>query len=87
MYIIIVYDIEVKRVAKVCKYLRQHLNWIQNSVFEGELTKAQLARVKSGLKGLTDPEKDSIIIFQMRDARWIDKEIMGVDKNPATNLL
>ena len=27
MYVIIVYDIDVKRVAKVCKYLRQHLNW------------------------------------------------------------
>ena len=87
MYIIIVYDIEVQRVAKVCKYLRQHLNWIQNSVFEGELTKAQLARVKSGLTALTNPAKDSLIIFQMRDARWIDKEVMGVDKNPATNLL
>ena len=45
MYIILVYDIQVERVAKVCKYLRQHLNWIQNSVFEGQLTKAQMARV------------------------------------------
>ena len=87
MFIILVYDIEVKRVAKVCKYLRQHLNWIQNSVFEGQLTKAQLARVKSGLEALTDPEYDSIIIYQLRDARWINKEVMGVDKNPATNLL
>lgn len=87
MFIILVYDIEVKRVAKVCKYLRQHLNWIQNSVFEGQLTKAQLARVKSGLEALTDPEYDSIIIYQLRDARWVNKEVMGVDKNPATNLL
>lgn len=87
MYIIIVYDIEVERVAKVCKYLRQYLNWIQNSVFEGQLTKAQLARVKSGLTAITDPEKDSVIIYQMRDSRWINKEVMGVDKNPATNLL
>lgn len=87
MYIILVYDIEVKRVAKVCKYLRQHLNWIQNSVFEGQLTKAQLTRVKSGLAALTDPEYDSIIIYQLRDARWVDKEVMGIDKNPATNLL
>ena len=87
MFIILVYDIEAKRVAKVCKYLRQHLNWIQNSVFEGQLTKAQLARVKSGLESLTDPEYDSIIIYQLRDARWVDKEVMGVDKNPATNLL
>ncbi len=87
MYIILVYDIEVTRVAKVCKYLRQHLNWIQNSVFEGQLTKAQLARVKSGLEALTDPEYDSIIIYELRDARWVNKEVMGVDKNPATNLL
>ena len=87
MYIILVYDIESNRVAKVCKYLRQHLNWIQNSIFEGQLTKAQLTRVKSGLAKLTNPEKDSIIIYQLRDARWMNKEIMGVDKNPATNLL
>ncbi len=87
MYIILVYDIESKRVAKVCKYLRQHLTWIQNSVFEGQLTKTQLTRVKSGLAKLTDPEKDSIIIFQLRDAHWVNKEVMGVDKNPATNLL
>ena len=87
MYIILVYDIEVKRVAKVCKYLRQHLNWIQNSVFEGQLTKAQLTRVKAGLAAITDPEKDSVIIYQLRDARWVEKEVMGVDKNPATNLL
>ena len=87
MYIILVYDIESERVAKVCKYLRQHLNWIQNSVFEGQLTKAQLTRVKSGLSAITDPAKDSIIIYQLRDARWIDKEVMGADKNPGTNLL
>ena len=35
----------------------------------------------------TDPEKDSIIIYQLRDARWMNKEVMGIDKNPATNLL
>ena len=87
MYILLVYDVQAKRVAKVCKYLRQHLNWIQNSVFEGQLTQAQLTRVKSGLAALTDPEHDSVIIYQLRDARWMNKEVIGVDKNPATNLL
>ena len=87
MYVIIVYDIEVKRVAKVCKYLRQHLNWVQNSVFEGQLTKAQLARVKAGLLAIIDEENDAVIIYQMRDQKWVDKNILGKDKNPATNLL
>ena len=52
-----------------------------------ESKQAQFARVKSGLAAITDPAKDSIIIYQLRDARWMNKEIMGVDKNPATNLL
>ncbi len=87
MYIILVYDIGTERVAKVCKYLRQHLSWIQNSVFEGQLTEAQLARVKSGLAEITNAEKDSVIIYQLRDAKWMTKEVLGIDKNPATNLL
>ena len=35
MYVIVVYDVEEKRVAKVLKYLRSYLNCVQNSVFEG----------------------------------------------------
>lgn len=87
MYIILVYDVEQKRVGKVCKYLRQHLNWVQNSVFEGELTKSQLARVKGGLEAIMNDEKDSVIIFTLRDAKWMERETLGIDKNPATNLL
>ena len=87
MYVIIVYDIEVKRVWKVCKYLRQHLNWVQNSVFEGELTKAQLAKVQAGLLSIIDEDHDAVIIYQMRDRKWVDKNTLGKDKNPATNLL
>ena len=81
------YDIEVKRVWKVCKYLRQHLNWVQNSVFEGALTKAQLAKVKAGLLSIIDEDHDAVIIYQMRDRKWVDKNTLGKDKNPATNLL
>ena len=87
MYVIIVYDIDTKRVAKVCKYLRQHLNWVQNSVFEGELTKAQLARVKAGLLGIIDDDEDSVLIYQMRHEKWMDREVIGIEKNPVTNLL
>ena len=72
---------------KVCKYLRQHLNWVQNSVFEGGLTKAQLARVKSGLLGIIDEGEDSVLIYQMRHEKWMDKQVIGIEKNPVTNLL
>jgi CRISPR-associated endonuclease Cas2 len=45
MYVLIVYDVEVKKVTKVHKFLKLHLHWVQNSVFEGELTEA-LARTR-----------------------------------------
>jgi len=42
MYVILVYDVNEKRVAKMLKLCRRYLNWIQNSVFEGEITEVKL---------------------------------------------
>lgn len=87
MYVIIVYDIEQDRVSRACKYLRKYLNWVQNSVFEGEITKAQLMKAIKGLKDIINTDKDSVIVYIMRDVKWIDREVIGINKNPATNIL
>lgn len=50
MYVIIVYDINVDRVNKVKSFLRQYLFWIQNSVFEGEVTESEFKIIYNGLK-------------------------------------
>ena len=50
MYVILVYDINVDRVDKVRKFLRQSLIWVQNSVFEGELTRHSLSESGLGSK-------------------------------------
>lgn len=71
MYVLLVYDIGEKRVAKALKFLRKYLNWIQNSVFEGYVTEAQLYKIKNGLKRLIDEEKDSIIVFVARSEKWL----------------
>jgi CRISPR-associated protein Cas2 len=87
MYIVLVYDVEQERVGRVCKYLRRSLNWVQNSVFEGELTRAQLAKVKSGLLKILNEKKDAVIIYIMRDVKWMTRETIGIDKSPMTNIL
>jgi len=87
MYIIIVYDIEQKRVGKVCQYLRRYLNWVQNSVFEGEVTEAKLKEIKIGLKKLIKDEVDSIFFYSVRDQNWLNKETMGVEKNPTDTFI
>jgi CRISPR-associated protein Cas2 len=87
MYVIIVYDIEEKRVNKVCQYLRRYLNWVQNSAFEGEISEAQLERVNLGLKDIMDLDKDSVYLYIMRDVKWMTKEILGQTKGRTENIL
>lgn len=87
MYVILVYDIEEKRVAKMLKLCRRYLNWIQNSVFEGELTEVKLKELLAEAKAKMDKEKDSIIIFKSREQKWLEKEVIGKEKNALDNML
>ena len=48
-----------------------------NSVFEGEISRAQLASLQQELKQYIDPELDSVILFKSRQEKWMDKEFWG----------
>jgi CRISPR-associated protein Cas2 len=87
MYIILVYDIEEKRVGKMLKLCRQYLNWIQNSVFEGELTEVKLKELMHKAQQIMDKEKDSIIVFKSREEKWLEKTVIGKEKNELDNVL
>ncbi|MEM9821545.1 MAG: CRISPR-associated endonuclease Cas2 [Bacteroidota bacterium] len=82
MYIILVYDMGEKRVGRMLKLCRQYLHWIQNSVFEGELSEVKLQELIARAKELMEPDHDSLIIFTSRNSRWLDKQVIGVDRNP-----
>jgi len=82
MYVVLVYDVEQKRVAKALKVCRQYLNWIQNSVFEGELTEGKLTELKQNLNNILDKKVDSVLIFKVRDQKAFQKEVIGQEKNP-----
>jgi len=87
MYVILVYDIEEKRVGKMLKLCRKYLNWIQNSVFEGEITEVKLKELTSFALRIMKPEADSIIIFKSRNEKWLEKEIVGKEKGETGNFL
>jgi CRISPR-associated protein Cas2 len=87
MYIIAVYDVGEKRVAKMLKLCRQYLNWIQNSVFEGELTEVQLKELKYKAQDIMKSDEDSFIIFSSREQKWMDKQVIGKEKNNLDNFL
>lgn len=81
MYVILVYDIGEKRVVKMLKLCRQYLNWIQNSVFEGEITPAKLKELLARAKLIIKKDEDSIIIFKSREEKWLEKEVVGMERN------
>ncbi len=87
MYVLIVYDVEVARVVKVHKFLKRHLHWVQNSVFEGEVTEAQIETIKAGLHRIMDDAADSVLCYTARDERWLARESLGRARGETGNLL
>ncbi len=86
MYYILVYDFNEKRVGKALKLTRQYLTWVQNSVFEGELTDSQMMELKIRFAKLMNPDEDSVLIYSMNE-KWLGREIMGVEKNTPDTFL
>lgn len=87
MYVIIVYDIKVERVNKVKGFLRKHLYWIQNSVFEGEVTKSELEEIKMGLMDIINKNEDSVIIYRFRSEGAFNRKVLGIEKAPVHGIL
>ena len=81
MYVILVYDVGEKRVGKMLKLCRRYLHWIQNSVFEGEITEVQLRELQYKARELMVLREDSLIVFSSPGGRWLEKQIIGREKN------
>ncbi len=87
MYIISVYDIGEKRVNKVHKIMKKYLHWIQNSVFEGELTAGLLKQLKVEINNIINKEEDSVFFFVLPNKSVINKEILGLIKSDTSNII
>lgn len=86
MYVVLVYDISQsqngqKRWAHVFKICKKYLSHIQNSVFEGEISKVQLTKLQKELEPYIDENLDSVIIFKSRQEKWLDKEFWGKEED------
>jgi CRISPR-associated protein Cas2 len=87
MFVILVYDVNEKRVAKALKICRKYLYWVQNSVFEGELSKANYKRLKYELSNIIHDDEDSVIYYTFRSIKYSKRESMGLKKGGDNNFL
>lgn len=87
MFVILVYDVAEKRVGKVLKVCRKYLNWVQNSVLEGEISKAGYKKLQLELKRVIDEKEDSVIFYILRTTKYSMRETMGIKKGGDENII
>ena len=87
LHVIIAYDIAVERLSKVHKIMKQYLNWIQNSAFEGDLSLGQLEELRLKIYDVIKPDTDCIVVFTMDNPKWIEKKVWGREKGLTDSLI
>lgn len=87
MYVIMVYDVGVNRIAKVLSISRKYLTWIQNSVLEGELTNANFMKLKHQLLKVINKDEDSVVFYVLRTTAYMRKETLGTVKGEPTRVV
>ena len=75
-----------KNCSKLHKTLKRFLNWNQNSVFEGELTEAQLFDIKKLLQKKR-AASSSVILYELKDGKNLKKTVLGQQKGNTSNIL
>ncbi|SDM80176.1 CRISPR-associated protein Cas2 [Catalinimonas alkaloidigena] len=85
-YLIAVYDVNQKRVGKMLKLFRRYLTWVQNSVFEGELTEAQFQALRQEADALLQ-DQDGVVFYRLRDERYRDRIALGEEKGERSRFL
>jgi CRISPR-associated protein Cas2 len=92
LYVILVYDIICdekgkKILPKVFKICKKYLVHIQNSVFEGNISKVNALALKKELDVYIRKDKDSVIMFHTREERWMSKDFLGIVDDKTSNFL
>lgn len=87
MYIIAVYDVASERCAKMLKLSRRYMHWVQNSVFEGEMTEVALKTYLSEAAEIMDESYDSLILFKNRNSNWLEKQVIGTERSKVDQFL
>jgi CRISPR-associated protein Cas2 len=87
VYVIVVYDTAVERNPKILRTCRQYLHHVQRSVFEGELSAAQLRRFRSAVEGVIDAGYDHVLMYSFPPGTTAQRQEWGVPEPAPTDIL
>ncbi|ROQ65306.1 CRISPR-associated Cas2 family protein [Streptomyces sp. CEV 2-1] len=63
MYVVVVYDTLAQRNSRILRTCRQYLHHVQRSVFEGQLSEAQLRRFQAAVESVLDLTYDNVLVY------------------------
>lgn len=63
------------------------LIWVQNSVFEGELTKVELKIIKEKIREFIDQKQDSVRIYALRSDKYLKMIELGTSKVEISSII
>lgn len=86
-YAFLFYDIGEKRVHKVFKICKKYFKHHQKSVFRGNITPANLIKLKNELKKAIDEDKDFVTIIKILNRYAFDEETLGKDIKQSESLI
>ncbi len=86
-YLIVTYDIGENRVNKVRKILKKYFMWVQNSVFEGDITIGKLEKCRNELHKVIKEDEDSIYFYSLENRLNYRKTVMGIERELTGNIL
>ncbi len=87
MYIIVVYDTLADRNPKVLRACRQYLHHVQRSVFEGEVSAAQLKRFRAAIESVIERSYDSVLVYTFPPGTKPEHDQWGSGEPAPTDIL
>lgn len=87
MYVLVVYDTAVVRNPRILRVCRRYLHHVQRSVFEGELSAAQIRRFKTEVESVIDAGYDHVLVYTFPPGTTAQRQEWGVPEPAPTDIL
>jgi CRISPR-associated protein Cas2 len=87
VYIIVVYDTLAERNPKILRTCRQYLHHVQRSVFQGEVSAAQLKRFQAAVETAIDKSYDSVLVYTFPPGTSPQHQQWGTGEPMPTDIL
>nr|WP_055506812.1 CRISPR-associated endonuclease Cas2 [Nonomuraea pusilla] len=87
MYVVVVYDTLAARNPAILRLCRQYLHHVQRSVFEGELSSAQMRRFRHQVEGVIDAGYDSVLVFSFPPGTSPERQEWGIAQPAPSDIL